>query len=230
MHMHDTAFPAWQYLDFLSSVCSYADNPNLCTNEDSCQTTKGNKSKLAIYVAVPMALVVVALTVLLCCLLLRRNKRGNKFIKHRLMLVAISSLPSAMHPERARTTDLPVHFRVSGRLHEAPGQDFDEPCSNCRRRTQTQLAAAWEPPVHIRGPRDDDQQLPACNWAGRLWIRLRGLLGGWHSGGGQDEVSVVQSGCQGVPHGGSHLFLLFRRMQFIVPVTGPIRISLEMDY
>ncbi|XP_066363107.1 putative leucine-rich repeat receptor-like protein kinase At2g19210 isoform X2 [Miscanthus floridulus] len=63
----------------------YADNPNLCTNGDSCQTEKG-KCKLAIYVAVPMALVVVALTVLLCCLLLRRNKRGDEYRRSSLRL------------------------------------------------------------------------------------------------------------------------------------------------
>lgn len=67
----------------LSSVCSYADNPDLCTDgRDSCQPAaapEGGKSKLAIYVAVTVALlVVVALAVLLCCLLLLRRRRRKK--------------------------------------------------------------------------------------------------------------------------------------------------------
>ncbi|RLN00391.1 putative leucine-rich repeat receptor-like protein kinase [Panicum miliaceum] len=60
----------------------YADNPNLCTDSNTCQTAKG-KSMLAIYIAVPMALAVVI--VLLFCLLLRRKKREsmNTFVRHR---------------------------------------------------------------------------------------------------------------------------------------------------
>ncbi|XP_062180192.1 putative leucine-rich repeat receptor-like protein kinase At2g19210 [Phragmites australis] len=54
----------------------YGNNPNLCTNGNSCQTTK-RKSKLGIYIAVPVVLVVViaSVVVLLCCFL-RRQKRG----------------------------------------------------------------------------------------------------------------------------------------------------------
>ncbi|KAL6620562.1 hypothetical protein ACP70R_035701 [Stipagrostis hirtigluma subsp. patula] len=53
------------------------NNPNLCTDANSCQTTKG-KSKLAIYIAVPVVLVVaiVSVIVLLFCLL-RRKKQGT---------------------------------------------------------------------------------------------------------------------------------------------------------
>ncbi|TVU20528.1 hypothetical protein EJB05_36741, partial [Eragrostis curvula] len=40
----------------------YGDNPNLCTNPDSCQITKG-KSKLAIYIAIPVVLLVVIASV-----------------------------------------------------------------------------------------------------------------------------------------------------------------------
>ncbi|XP_025809832.1 putative leucine-rich repeat receptor-like protein kinase At2g19210 isoform X4 [Panicum hallii] len=60
----------------------YADNPNLCTDSNTCQTEKG-KSMLAIYIAVPMALAVVI--VLLFCLLLRRKKREsmNTFVRRR---------------------------------------------------------------------------------------------------------------------------------------------------
>ncbi|TVU20516.1 hypothetical protein EJB05_36728, partial [Eragrostis curvula] len=56
---------------------NYGNNPNLCTNIDSCQTSKGKKSKLAIYIATPLVLVVVIVSaaVLLCCIL-RRQKRG----------------------------------------------------------------------------------------------------------------------------------------------------------
>ncbi|CAN6350802.1 unnamed protein product [Urochloa humidicola] len=53
----------------------YADNPNLCTASDSCQTAKG-KGKLAIYVAVPIALVL-ALAVVIALLLLRLKRRGS---------------------------------------------------------------------------------------------------------------------------------------------------------
>ncbi|TKW26263.1 hypothetical protein SEVIR_3G176600v4 [Setaria viridis] len=55
----------------------YGNNSNLCSNGNSCQTTKG-KSKLAIYIAVPVVLVVaiVSVVVLLCCIL-RRQKRGT---------------------------------------------------------------------------------------------------------------------------------------------------------
>ncbi|KAL5203400.1 hypothetical protein ABZP36_014352 [Zizania latifolia] len=55
----------------------YGNNPNLCTNGDSCQPAK-NKSKLAIYVAVPvvLVLVIVSVTILLFCLL-RQKKQGS---------------------------------------------------------------------------------------------------------------------------------------------------------
>ncbi|CAN6359868.1 unnamed protein product [Urochloa humidicola] len=51
----------------------YADNPNLCTNGNSCPTAKG-KSKLAIYIALPVALAV--MVVLIFCLLMLK-KRGS---------------------------------------------------------------------------------------------------------------------------------------------------------
>ncbi|KAL5231608.1 hypothetical protein ABZP36_030384 [Zizania latifolia] len=55
----------------------YGNNPNLCTNGNSCQPSK-NKSKLAIYIAVPVVLVVViaSVTVLLFCQL-RQNNQGQ---------------------------------------------------------------------------------------------------------------------------------------------------------
>ncbi|RLN00334.1 putative leucine-rich repeat receptor-like protein kinase [Panicum miliaceum] len=53
----------------------YGNNPNLCT-ANTCQTTKG-KSKLAVYIAIPVALaVVIGLVVALFCLL-RRKKQGS---------------------------------------------------------------------------------------------------------------------------------------------------------
>ncbi|RLN28628.1 putative leucine-rich repeat receptor-like protein kinase [Panicum miliaceum] len=56
----------------------YGDNPNLCTNADSCHTVKG-KSKLAVYIAVPVVLVVVIglLVALLFYFLMRRKKQGS---------------------------------------------------------------------------------------------------------------------------------------------------------
>ncbi|TVU20527.1 hypothetical protein EJB05_36740, partial [Eragrostis curvula] len=53
----------------------YGDNPNLCTNGVSCQTTKG-KNKVAIYISVPVVLVVVIglLAALIFCLLKRKNQ------------------------------------------------------------------------------------------------------------------------------------------------------------
>ncbi|CAL4893908.1 unnamed protein product [Urochloa decumbens] len=57
----------------------YADNPNLCTNGDSCPTAKG-KSKLAIYIAVPVALAV-TIVLLLCLLMLKWRGSVNKPVK-----------------------------------------------------------------------------------------------------------------------------------------------------
>ncbi|CAN6341785.1 unnamed protein product [Urochloa humidicola] len=144
----------------------YADNPNLCTNGNSCPTAKG-KSKLAIYIALPVALAV--MVVLIFCLLMLKKTR-------------ISEQPCEASEREAD----------------------DRPCAN-RRRARGQVTAASEPSVHIQGPGDDHEQLPACDRPGWLRIRLRGLLGGWHSGSGQTAVSIVQSGCQGVPRRGTDL-------------------------
>ncbi|KAK3135030.1 hypothetical protein QOZ80_5BG0413750 [Eleusine coracana subsp. coracana] len=55
---------------------NYGNNPDLCANADSCQTSKG-KSKLAIYIAIPVVLIVVIVSVaaLIYCIL-KRQKRG----------------------------------------------------------------------------------------------------------------------------------------------------------
>ncbi|XP_052166897.1 probable LRR receptor-like serine/threonine-protein kinase At1g05700 [Oryza glaberrima] len=55
----------------------YGNNPNFCTNGNSCQPAK-RKSKLAIYIAVPIVLVVVivSVTTLLICML-RPKKQGS---------------------------------------------------------------------------------------------------------------------------------------------------------
>uniref|UniRef100_A0A0E0JDI2 non-specific serine/threonine protein kinase n=1 Tax=Oryza punctata TaxID=4537 RepID=A0A0E0JDI2_ORYPU len=55
----------------------YGNNPNFCTNGNSCQPAK-TKSKLAIYIAVPIVLVVVvvSMTTLLICML-RPKKQGS---------------------------------------------------------------------------------------------------------------------------------------------------------
>ncbi|CAL4901105.1 unnamed protein product [Urochloa decumbens] len=59
----------------------YADNPNLCTDDDSCTTAKG-KSKLAIYIAVPLALAVM-IVLLFCLLMLKRRASVNNPTKPR---------------------------------------------------------------------------------------------------------------------------------------------------
>lgn len=64
----------------MPSIYRYGNNPSLCSNGNSCQTTR-RKSKLAIYIAVPVVLVVVtASVVLLLCFLLKRRKRGDMHI------------------------------------------------------------------------------------------------------------------------------------------------------
>ncbi|RLN16609.1 hypothetical protein C2845_PM02G36910 [Panicum miliaceum] len=55
----------------------YGDNPNLCSNGDSCQLTR--KKNNAVYIAVPiLAFVVVATLVLLLCLLRRKKESSVK--------------------------------------------------------------------------------------------------------------------------------------------------------
>ncbi|KAF8727327.1 hypothetical protein HU200_018929 [Digitaria exilis] len=55
----------------------YDNNPNLCTNTDSCKPPK-RKSKLAIYIVVPVVLVVVIISVVaLLFLILRRKRQGS---------------------------------------------------------------------------------------------------------------------------------------------------------
>ncbi|KAG2618002.1 hypothetical protein PVAP13_3NG258127 [Panicum virgatum] len=55
----------------------YGDNPNLCSNGDSCQLTR--KKSTAVYIAVPVvAFVVVATLVLLLCLLRRKKESSVK--------------------------------------------------------------------------------------------------------------------------------------------------------
>ncbi|KAJ1263726.1 hypothetical protein BS78_09G208200 [Paspalum vaginatum] len=59
-----------------SLTMRYDDNPNLCTSAASCQPPeKGKKSKLAVYVAVPLVLVVVIAVVALLFYFLRRKRR-----------------------------------------------------------------------------------------------------------------------------------------------------------
>uniref|UniRef100_A0ACD5U0K3 Uncharacterized protein n=1 Tax=Avena sativa TaxID=4498 RepID=A0ACD5U0K3_AVESA len=56
----------------------YGNNPNLCTDGNSCQPHAKKKSKLTLYVAVPAVLlvVIVSVTMLLICLL-KQNKQGS---------------------------------------------------------------------------------------------------------------------------------------------------------
>ncbi|KAK3138222.1 hypothetical protein QOZ80_5AG0366030 [Eleusine coracana subsp. coracana] len=61
----------------------YENNPNLCSNGDSCQTGKG-KSKLAVYISIPVVLLsVIGLLAALVFCLLRRKKQGlgNTIVK-----------------------------------------------------------------------------------------------------------------------------------------------------
>ncbi|RCV16864.1 hypothetical protein SETIT_3G172700v2 [Setaria italica] len=60
----------------------YGNNPNLCTNADSCKPPK-RKSKLAIYIAIPVVLVVlIILVIALLFLFLRRKKQGSTSTNH----------------------------------------------------------------------------------------------------------------------------------------------------
>ncbi|XP_048551473.1 LOW QUALITY PROTEIN: receptor-like protein kinase At3g21340, partial [Triticum urartu] len=56
----------------------YGNNPNLCTNANSCQIPAKRNNKLAIYIVVPAVLiaVIVSVTLLLICLL-KRKKQGS---------------------------------------------------------------------------------------------------------------------------------------------------------
>ncbi|XP_062181544.1 putative leucine-rich repeat receptor-like serine/threonine-protein kinase At2g19230 [Phragmites australis] len=57
----------------------YGNNPNLCSNADSCPSpTPKKKSRLAVYIAVPVVLVVVVglLVALLCCFLRRKKQES----------------------------------------------------------------------------------------------------------------------------------------------------------
>ncbi|KAE8798736.1 putative leucine-rich repeat receptor-like protein kinase [Hordeum vulgare] len=61
-----------------SLILRYGDNPNLCTNGNSCQPAKSTRSStLAIYIAVPVAVILVIVLVVLLCCFLRRKKSGS---------------------------------------------------------------------------------------------------------------------------------------------------------
>uniref|UniRef100_A0A0D9WIV1 Protein kinase domain-containing protein n=1 Tax=Leersia perrieri TaxID=77586 RepID=A0A0D9WIV1_9ORYZ len=72
----------------------YGNNPNLCTNGNSCQPAK-KKSKLAIYIVVPIVLVVVIILVatLICCLL-RRKKKASTNNSVKPQNETVSNMPS----------------------------------------------------------------------------------------------------------------------------------------
>ncbi|XP_021303599.1 putative leucine-rich repeat receptor-like protein kinase At2g19210 [Sorghum bicolor] len=55
----------------------YGNNPHLCTDGNSCQDVKGKSKLTAVYIAVPVALAVVAVVVLLLCFIIRREKHGS---------------------------------------------------------------------------------------------------------------------------------------------------------
>ncbi|VAH09503.1 unnamed protein product [Triticum turgidum subsp. durum] len=55
----------------------YGNNPNLCTNGNSCQLPAKRNNKLAIYIAVPTVLAVIVSVILLLICLLKRKKQGS---------------------------------------------------------------------------------------------------------------------------------------------------------
>ncbi|KAF8715745.1 hypothetical protein HU200_026690 [Digitaria exilis] len=77
-----------------SLTLRYGDNPNLCSNGNSCQMAK-RKSMLAIYIAIPVVLVVVivSVAVLLLCFC-RRNKQGDTSANETPMSHAPTSVSS----------------------------------------------------------------------------------------------------------------------------------------
>ncbi|RCV16865.1 hypothetical protein SETIT_3G172800v2 [Setaria italica] len=101
-----------------SLTLRYGNNPNLCTNADSCKPPKG-KSKLSIYIAVPVVLVLVIVSgVALFFLFMRRKKQGSTSTKNTVrpqneppMSYAPAPLPpgdvheqSSLHLENRRFT------------------------------------------------------------------------------------------------------------------------------
>lgn len=85
-----------------SLTLRYGNNPNLCTNENSCQPTKTKRnSKRAIYIAVPVVLlvVIVSVTVLLLCLL-KRKRHG--------------SMNNSVKPQNETTTSYALGSDVGG--------------------------------------------------------------------------------------------------------------------
>ena len=65
-------------------VCRHDNNPNLCNNADSCKPPNAEgKSKLAVYVAVPVVLVVVIIPVIaVLFLFLRQKRQGDMHASH----------------------------------------------------------------------------------------------------------------------------------------------------
>ncbi|KAG8067942.1 hypothetical protein GUJ93_ZPchr0005g15525 [Zizania palustris] len=87
----------------------YGNNPNLCTNGDSCRPAK-NKSKLAIYIAVPVALlmVIVSVTILLFCFL-RQKKQGSN---------------NSVEPENETTSSKPADVASSSSMRLVENRRF----------------------------------------------------------------------------------------------------------
>ena len=89
----------------------YGNNPSLCSNGNSCQTTKG-KSKLAIYIVVPVVLVVavlVGVVVLLLCFIQKQKKRGDTSLHH-------------LYPARSGNFPHPEHETDAYRVTATQGQ------------------------------------------------------------------------------------------------------------
>uniref|UniRef100_A0A0A8YSR4 Protein kinase domain-containing protein n=1 Tax=Arundo donax TaxID=35708 RepID=A0A0A8YSR4_ARUDO len=82
----------------------YGNNPNLCTNANSCQTTaKGKVSKLAVYIAAPVVLVLVIISVVVLLLwLLRRKKQGST--SHSVMPIGDGYTHSSLRLENRQFT------------------------------------------------------------------------------------------------------------------------------
>ncbi|KAM0828343.1 hypothetical protein ACQ4PT_067621 [Festuca glaucescens] len=76
----------------------YGNNPNLCTNGNSCQLHAKKNSKLALYIAVPAVLlvVIVLVTILLICLLKRKKKASASTYE--------GSMDNSITPQNETTT------------------------------------------------------------------------------------------------------------------------------
>jgi hypothetical protein len=119
----------------------YGNNPNLCSNGNSCQTTKG-KSKLGIYIAVPVVLVVAIVSVVVLLFgLLRREKRGGTSI-------ALSSNLPILNTELTPPTLCHCH---SGTTNNSVKPQNETPMSHVP--TRDAYHPQWQSSLHLENRR-----------------------------------------------------------------------------